>query len=484
MYFPHRIYGIENEFGVVVQYPDGTLTNLFCLYPDSGTHRFLDLKEIENSVLCFQPNSDLYRVWHSNGGCTYVDTGEHPEHATPECLSVHDAVRYNKAGELLASRMFDRKKPDDIRFLLFKNNIGCDMLGEETNISGNFGCHENYFIPGVFKNGPGQFERFKQLIPFLATRQIFDGSGWWDKDGHFDLSQRASSIYQEFSFSATSNRPFIQIKHGDSGSDLRLHIVAGDANICEFALYLKLGTTALVLALLESGNCPDIMCTNPVEALQAISHHGDAQLRSLQMQNGSAMSACEVQELFFEAIRAQLPDAQYADEHVEQEVKQIVRYWEQTLHAISNRDVKWMRGRIDHVTKRYLAQQQIARARPTSPSETLLLQKNIDILYHGVSNRTLQQRMNAHWPDCRIVTDDEIADACINPPANTRARMRGKFVQALIAHHISPTKFISWSCCTLADQPKDRHFYFPSVFHSDVAGFEAFLSSIMPMHKS
>jgi len=97
MHFPERIYGVENEFGVMREDASGRFTKV-----DTGSVR----KGIDPIVAFLACATLPDRMWHTNGSCTYVDTGEHPEHATCECRSVRDAVLYVKAGEFLAADIF------------------------------------------------------------------------------------------------------------------------------------------------------------------------------------------------------------------------------------------------------------------------------------------------------------------------------------------------------------------------------------------
>lgn len=485
MKFTHRIFGLENEFGTIAEYPNGTMSDTM----DRTFDDLIRLRQIENSVFANDLPGNNDRVWHANGGCTYIDRGNHPEHATPECLSIRDVVRYNKAGEQLCRIMFDRHQPKDIRFLLFKNNLGYDTESQTSGASGQFGCHENYLIR-TERSKPldilKKMQIFEPILPFLATRQLFDGSGWWDINGNFHLSQRASSIRKNFGLSAIAERPFMQLKTDDTESDMRLHIIVGDANICEFAIYLKMGTTALVLDLFESGCCPDVGCINPIEALHTLSDTGDSRIPLFQTHDGSRMSAFDIQTVFLEAVQTQLTSASFTNNRVEDEVKTIVLYWEQALNAIFRNDTEWMRGRIDYATKQYLAEKEIAR-KMRNPSEMILLRKNIDILYHGISNTALEDRMNAAWPDRRIVNNDDIADALMNPPADTRAAMRGKFVQTLAANGIKRVSFMNWCRMAFYQQVapyRECFFEIPSGFISDMPEFETFLSCIKQTNPS
>jgi len=424
MHFNRRIYGIENEFGIASQHADGSYSQPTV---DSLEHTVY-LQQIENSIL-ISHSSDYQFLWHSNGSVTYIDIGYHPEHASPECLSVRDAVRYNKASELLASRVFDYSPT---RLLLFKNNLGYDQDSPGLDgASGYYGCHENYLLENCPANNVAAIEELKPLLGMLATRQIFDGAGWWRKNGDFCISQRAGGIYSEIGFSATSDRSFFQLKKGDTGSEMRLHVVCGDANICEFAGYLKIGTMSLILSLFESGCFPEIICMNPLDALKSISQSADPHARLVQINDGSYINALDMQIIFFESVHRQLSGASYADDELEAEIREIMAKWEQSLNAVSSRDYEWMRGRFDYATKQYLAQQEITRKAASSPHNIQDIRKTVDIMYHGISNPALHQRMKSKWHDRRIFTDADIEDAAISAPQNTRARIRGLFVNIL-----------------------------------------------------
>ena len=480
MHFPLRLYGIENEFGVVAQMPNGTFTDIL----DKKISDLIHVRPRENSILAQESITGADRVWHTNGSCTYVDIGDHPEHATPEVASVRDAVKYNKAGEILVSHVFGPPHINGVRFLLFKNNLGYDIHADEPTISGQFGCHENYllhtnsFHTSITPPAIHEYDlRLKPLIPFLATRQLFDGSGWWERDMTYHLSQRASAIQTEIGGGAVSIRSFFQIKTGDTGSDRRLHIISGDANMCEFALYLKLGTTSLVLALLESGRCPIFKYTDAVAALKEISRYADTCMYSFQRQDGSHVSSLDVQRIFFESVRAQLPSATYTNDEVEAEVGRIMLYWEQTLNALYHHDDEWMRGKIDYITKRYMAETYIRKQNIIDQSALSLAYKTIDIMYHCISNPALQQRMKAKWHHCRILNDDEINHAVFHAPQNTRARMRGLFVQTLLNKKTNVAAYINWNRLHITHRGK---FYSLNLPHGLIANldedeFEKFL---------
>ena len=231
-----RIFGLENEYGVTC-----TLRGQRRLSPDEVA-RYLFRR-----VVSWGRSSNVFL---QNGARLYLDVGSHPEYATPECDSIHDVVVHDKAGErileqLLTSaekRLADEGINGDI--YLFKNN---------TDSAGNsYGCHENYLT--------GRTEELAHytnaLIPFLVTRQIYAGAGkvlQTARGAMFCISQRAEHIWEGTSSATTRSRPIINTRdepHADAEKYRRLHVIVGDSNMSEYATFLKVGTTAILLRML------------------------------------------------------------------------------------------------------------------------------------------------------------------------------------------------------------------------------------------
>ena len=152
-----RIFGLENEYGLTC-----TLNGQRRLSPDNVA-RYLFEKVI--------PGARNANVFLENGARLYLDTGFHPEYATPECDDVMDLVVYDKAGERIVEDLLHqaekRLREDGIsgNILLFKNN---------TDSAGNsYGCHENYLT-----SRRDEFGHYAEvLIPFFVSRQIYAGAG-------------------------------------------------------------------------------------------------------------------------------------------------------------------------------------------------------------------------------------------------------------------------------------------------------------------
>ena len=281
-----RIFGLENEYGVTC-----TLRGQRRLSPDEVA-RYLFRR-----VVSWGRSSNVFL---ENGARLYLDVGSHPEFATPECDSIEDVVAHDKAGERILEGLVkgaeERLEEEGIRgeIYVFKNN---------TDSAGNsYGCHENYLV-----SRHKDFHRTVDiLIPFLVTRQIFLGAGklvQTPRGTTYSLAQRADHIWEGVSSATTRSRPIINTRdepHADPEKYRRLHVIVGDANMSELTNYLKVGTTAIALSMLEDDFIDrDLTLDNPVQAFRAISR--DLACRTpVRMKDGRAMTAVAIQREFLE----------------------------------------------------------------------------------------------------------------------------------------------------------------------------------------
>src|SRR5919106_1683793 len=154
----------------------------------------------------------------------------------------------------------------------------------------------------------GMADIIRGLVPFFVTRQVFAGSGrvgigTEGRTHGFQLSQRADFFEVEVGLETTLKRPIINTRdepHADADKYRRLHVIIGDANLAELSTYLKVGTTSLVLAMIEARALSrDLALEEPVEALQAISHDPSLSHR-VRLRDGRQMTAIEIQRLYLE----------------------------------------------------------------------------------------------------------------------------------------------------------------------------------------
>ncbi|HEX9713195.1 MAG TPA: Pup--protein ligase [Actinomycetota bacterium] len=403
-----RIFGLENEYGVTC-----TFRGQRRLSPDEVA-RYLFRR-----VVSWGRSSNVFL---ENGARLYLDVGSHPEYATPECDDVIDLIAHDKAGErilegLLAAaehRLHEEGIAGDI--YLFKNN---------TDSAGNsYGCHENYLVSRY-----GEFQKLADvLIPFLVTRQIFAGAGkvlQTPRGSLFCLAQRAEHIWEGVSSATTRSRPIINTRdepHADAERYRRLHVIVGDSNMSEYATLLKIGTTDLVLRMVEEGTVMrDLSLENPIRAIREISHDITCR-RRMKLAGSREMSAIEIQWEYFDR----------ASKFVERRgidglPKRTLMMWEEALRSLEKQDLDALEGKLDWVTKRALIERFRARDNLSLGSPKVAL---LDLAYHDVNRqRGLYYLLERKGRMERIVDEERVQEATEVPPQTTRARLRGEFIR-------------------------------------------------------
>lgn len=423
-----RIFGIENEYGVTC-----TLRGQRRLSPDEVA-RYLFRR-----VVSWGRSSNVFL---ENGARLYLDVGSHPEYATPECDSIYDVVAHDKGGERILEGLVtsaeERLAEEGIRgeIFLFKNN---------TDSAGNsYGCHENYLV-GRHGDFPIIVET---LIPFLVTRQIFTGAGKLLQTARgtvYSIAQRAEHIWEGVSSATTRSRPIINTRdepHADAERFRRLHVIAGDSNMSEYATFVKVGTVAALLQMLEDNVVfRDLSLENPIRAIREISHDVSCR-RKIRLANGRELSALDIQwEYLDRAIRySRSPGFPPL-------VQQAVEMWEYLLTGLE-KDPMTLDREVDWVAKFRLIDRYRARGDLSLSDPKIAL---LDLSYHDVNvDRGLFYLLQRKGLVDRVVTDDAIGDAMERPPQTTRARLRGEFIKAAKAKKRDFT--VDWVHLKLNDQ--------------------------------
>ncbi|MDP9452011.1 MAG: Pup--protein ligase [Actinomycetota bacterium] len=406
-----RIFGLENEYGVTC-----TLRGQRRLSPDEVA-RYLFRR-----VVSWGRSSNVFL---ENGARLYLDVGSHPEYATPECDSVHDLVVHDKAGERILEQLLtfaeQRLREEGIRgvIYLFKNN---------TDSAGNsYGCHENYLTSR--RDDFGHYAEV--LIPFLVSRQVYAGAGkvlQTARGAMHCLSQRAEHIWEGVSSATTRSRPIINTRdepHADAERYRRLHVIVGDSNMSEYATFLKVGATSILLRMLEDPSVVlrDMTLENPIRAIREISHDITCRKR-VRLAHGREVSAIDIQsEYLNRALR-------YAEtKGVSPLEEQALGMWEHCLTGLA-KDPLSLDRECDWVIKHNLIE--AYRDRHDLP----LLHPRValmDLQYHDVNReRGLYYRLEARGLVDRMCSEEEIDRAGpggLEPPQTTRARLRGEFIR-------------------------------------------------------
>ena len=423
-----RIFGLENEYGVTC-----TLRGQRRLSPDEVA-RYLFRR-----VVSWGRSSNVFL---ENGARLYLDVGSHPEFATPECDSIEEVVAHDKAGERILESLVvgaeERLEEEGIRgeIYVFKNN---------TDSAGNsYGCHENYLI-----SRHKDFHRTVDvLIPFLVTRQIFLGAGklaQTPRGTAFSIAQRADHIWEGVSSATTRSRPIINTRdepHADAERYRRLHVIAGDSNMSEYANFVKIGTMVALLQMIERDVVfRDLTLENPIRSIREVSHDLTCR-RKIRLANGRELSALDIQwEYLDRAMRfARSPG-------FPAEVQTAIDRWEYLLTGLE-KDPMTLDREVDWVIK-YRLLERYGERRGLQMSDPRM--SMMDLAYHDVDqSRGLYYLLEGRGMVERVLTDEKIADAVRTPPQTTRARLRGEFIRAAKAKKRDFT--VDWVHLKLNDQ--------------------------------
>ncbi len=403
-----RIFGIENEYGVTC-----TLRGQRRLSPDEVS-RYLFRK-----VVSWGRSSNVFL---ENGARLYLDVGSHPEYATPECDSIYDCVVHDKAGERILEKLMEgaeqRLRDEGIRgtIFLFKNN---------TDSAGNsYGCHENYLTSR--SNDFGDYGDV--LIPFLVTRQIFTGAGHVLQTARgpiFAISQRAEHIWEGTSSATTRSRPIINTRdepHADAEKYRRLHIIVGDSNMSEYTTFLKIGSTACMLRMMEdkSFSLRDLTLENPIRAIRDISHDITCR-RKVRLASGRELSALDVQREYLDRAM------KYADTRGFTNLEQrALEMWEHCVSTIENDPLK-LATEVDWVIKHNLIESFRSRHALDLDDARVAM---VDLQYHDIRrDRGIFYRLQTRGFVDRICAEADVEAAISEPPQTTRAKLRGDFIK-------------------------------------------------------
>jgi Pup amidohydrolase len=431
-----KVIGTETEYGIAaVGQPDfnPVLSSSMLISSYAGSLRRIRWDYEDESPLRdargFEPVSGrelsdedlgLANVILPNGARYYVDHA-HPEYSTPECLSPRSLVIHDKAGERILERslaVVAAEIPSSPALAIYKNNS--DGKGN------SYGTHENYLMDRATPFG----DIVRDLTPFFVSRQIFTGAGklgleaQWDERGKhvFQLTQRADFFETEVGLETTLKRPIINTRdepHADPERYRRLHVIVGDANLCEVATFLKLGTTSIVLKMIEDGFLPDFSLVNPVAAIHDVSR--DVSLTTqVSLVDGRKMTALQLQWEYLELAR------KYVDREDDTlENREVLERWESVLRGLEN-DPRTLSAQLDWVAKLRLLEGYRERDGLAWSDAKL---RAIDLQYHDVRrDRGLYHRLAHAGKVERITTDEEVQHAIMEPPDDTRAFFRGRCI--------------------------------------------------------
>jgi len=439
-----KICGIETEYGILVRGADESnpisasslLINAYlaALEGDRGAHRTQrvgwnfddespgnDARQEEALLLSLAPEVETHLVNAvlTNGARYYVDHA-HPEYSCPEAPDAMTALVHDRAGEQILVRSMAAARSmtgSDEEIVVYKNNS--DGKGN------SYGCHENFLVDRAVPFG----RIVAHLTAHLVTRQVFTGSGKVGSEAPgmrtdevpFQITQRADFFEEEVGLETTLKRPIINTRdepHADAQRYRRLHVITGDANLSEVQTFLKLGTTSLVLAMIEDDALgASRTLARPVQAMHRVSW--DLSLTEpLPMADGSHRTALDLQWEMYGAAR------EYAERHglaalgPETVGDAVLSRWEAVLSGLES-DPMTLSNQLDWVAKYRLYEAYRDRDGMEWSDPRLAA---MDLQYHDMRpDRCLARKLGLE----RLTTDEEVAAAMTEPPSGTRAYFRG-----------------------------------------------------------
>jgi proteasome accessory factor A len=435
-----KVCGIETEYGIVVRGGDNNPVSASSMLINSyvaATNRdrgrigwdFED-EQPANDARGFELDASLapevetmlVNAVLTNGARYYVDHA-HPEISTPEVTTAREALVWDRAAEEIVRASMEHVRsllPDGGEIIVHKNNS--DGKGN------SYGCHENYLLARETPFG----RLASQITPHFVTRQVFCGAGkvGCELPGRpndhvpYQLSQRADFFEEEIGLETTLKRPIVNTRdepHADAQKYRRLHVIVGDANMSEVATYLKVGTTAIVLAMIEDDELgDDWLLGNPVAAIRQVSH--DPTLRqTIMLRDGNRATALEIQWGLLE--RARKYEQSHGLDCVGEGIgADVLAKWETVLAGLEG-DPNSVAHWVDWVAKQRLVDGYAARHDIAAGSPKL---KAIDLQYHDLrAERCLAHRAGLDT----MVTSAEVTAAMTDPPTTTRAYFRGRCLQ-------------------------------------------------------
>jgi proteasome accessory factor A len=432
-----KVCGIETEYGITVRGADSNpvaassvLINAYIATLDRRT--VWDFEDESPGIDArgfavegaMPPDLETHLVNTvlTNGARYYVDHA-HPEVSTPECVDAREVVTFDRAAEEVLKRSMVAARsllPDGAEIVVYKNNS--DGKGA------SYGCHENYLLARDLPFG----RLVTQITPHFVTRQIFCGAGKVGSEAPgipsaevpFQLSQRADFFEEEVGLETTLKRPIVNTRdepHCDGQRYRRFHVIVGDANRSEVATFLKVGTTAIVLSMIEDDVLSsDLALATPVNAIRQISH--DPSLtRTVALKNGRRATALDLQWQLLELARKY--ERERGLESVGEAVgAEVLRRWEDVLTGLEG-DRGTVASVVEWVAKErlYLAFQERHEIDWTD-----VRLRALDLQFHDLREaKSLYGRLDFE----RLCTPAEVERAITEPPETTRAYFRGKCLQ-------------------------------------------------------
>ena len=438
-----RITGLETEYGCLIQAPaqvQEVLPRVRDWLFENDRYGLIDLHDRDWD----EPAGNGGFLF--NGGRVYIDMG-HMEYCTPECASTTDVVRYDRAGDLLLQ--------EAVRALRLQDKVSFIRNNVDHYTGATFGCHENYSLD---RKAPLHEKNVLALLAFLTLRVLFTGSGrvgsirpsrfrgeivQREEAALFQISQRADYIQNDFFEWVQHNRAIINTRDeplADPRQYRRLHLIHGDSNVLPAAIFLKIGTTRLVLDLLDADELPQLALHDAVTTLRLLSRTLSPPW-CVPLADGKLSDAVELLTMYQQKAK-QLFKGRDA------ETDALIDLWGRVLHGLAH-NLGSLVGILDWVTKEHLLRE-FCRSERLEWGHPWLESQDLEF-HHIDPDRSLGLALansKGFW------APSALEQAMSEPPVDSRAHARSRLMREIQGKESS--YFLDWEAVEVPNQKRTR----------------------------
>lgn len=415
-----RLFGVETEYAFTALRRDGSP-----LDTQVAAQRFINLAKKRFPHLRDMHSHGLFL---GNGSRLYVDSGSHPEMSTPECSNPWEVVRYLSAGDRILARLADELAANEsevANVTILKSNV--DYSGSLST----WGCHESYLHTADPRTIP------EQIIPHLVSRIVYTGAGGFDTASRglkFTLSPRVSHLVNAVSDQSTHSRGIFHTKDESLCGDgyHRLHILCGESLCSQIATWLKIGSTALTVAMIEAGLRPGdgVGLASPLETMRRFAKDEKCSA-AVTGTNGKNLTATAIQRHYLN-----LAEAHVHEPFMPSWAGDVVTVWRMILDRLEQDAPQSVATVLDWAIKLTLYKNRLGQRdlKLEGPVPVGLKRElfEIDSRFGQLGERGIFTVMDrAGVLDHRTFGVGDIEHAVHNPPAVGRAALRGHCIKRL-----------------------------------------------------
>jgi len=290
----------------------------------------------------------------------------------------------------------------------------------------------------------------RYLTGLLISRVALCGTGHLDRQGCFFLSGKACSIDRVTDLGGfQGERPIFVFGHwlaqlfGHSLASLwqtrgllarrqRLQIGLADSNLSDLAELVKIGSVALVLDMIESGETSALPTVRrPLRSLAVFNRDWNL-VRRIKTSHG-LFTSLELQACYWKAARHFVAQRQQPFAAAGQaagtdlrEARRILEFWGEAIDCvrefrIDGHQTRQGLGRIDWLGKRWMLDQ-------LGPRATYAARKKVDLRYHELSSEGYWRRIPSS-SRYLLVDPAEIASRRRSPPPDSPAAHRAWWIR-------------------------------------------------------